>query len=511
MTSFLRTAFRIACIVLTRSMVWFVAGLLTWCTCISPARAQSAGHVDEPFGPAVHGRLLVSYRSGELPADLEAETAHAGASVIRRHAALGVAVIEMSATNADAMRLRLAADPLVEAVVEDRVVYAHSVTVAPAPPPAPAPSVAAPQGWAVRRVGGFGGTSAEHGPWSVTQGAGVRIAILDSGIDAAHPAFANKIALNVSEIDQAALPSACDDGSPADQQGHGTWTASLAAGAAGTTAWPIAGVAPQATLLNIKVLERMPGKPGDITSCATGQAAGLLSWVLQGIDDAVNAHADVISLSLGTLVDISTGDGAGLKVIFDHATHAATRAGVVIIAAAGNDGFDVSGSKYIELPAQARDVVALVASTNPACAENLAPNATCTAGPETVPYYSNRGSALNALAAPGGSYPAGPAGDLAAVSGWILGACSQGRPGTASGVPADAGHSFGCFNLGHSGYVQAMGTSASAPLAAGVVALIRAAHPAWAPAEVVAALRGSALQVTGMPVALVSATSALAR
>ena len=49
----------------------------------------------------------------------------------------------------------------------------------------------------------------------------------------------------------------------------------------------------------------------DPTGCTYGQAAGLLSWVLQGIEDAITNRADVISLSLGTLVDITTGDGAG--------------------------------------------------------------------------------------------------------------------------------------------------------------------------------------------------------
>ena len=92
-----------------------------------------------------------------------------------------------------------------------------------------------PQGWAVRAAGGYGdgvpGGSAT-GPWNTTLGAGVRIAILDSGVDANHPDIRPNLALNLSEINQTVLPSPCDDGSPQDQSGHGTWTASLAAGAA---------------------------------------------------------------------------------------------------------------------------------------------------------------------------------------------------------------------------------------------------------------------------------------
>ena len=189
------------------------------------------------------------------------------------------------------------------------------------------------------------------------------------------------------------MPSACDDGSPQDQQGHGTWTASLAAGAlgAGTGARRRRrppGHPPQHQGARAHARRpRPPSRPHRLH--ATARPPGLLSWVIQGIEDAVSNRADIISLSLGTLVDITTGDGAGLKATFDHATHAAFNAGTILIAAAGNDGFDLSNQNYIELPAQARDVLAIVASTNPACAENLAPGATCTAGPVTLPYYSN--------------------------------------------------------------------------------------------------------------------------
>jgi len=97
---------------------------------------------------------------------------------------------------------------------------------------------------------------------------------------------------------------------------------------------------------------------------------------------------------------------------------------------------------------------------------------------------------LNALAAPGGSYPEGPD---AGVSGFVRGACSRGLPHTTDGPPADTAHSLGCFALGHAAYIQAMGTSASAPLAAGVAALLRAAHPEWDVSTLVARLRASAL------------------
>jgi subtilisin family serine protease len=251
----------------------------------------------------------------------------------------------------------------------------------------------------------------------------------------------------------------------------------------------VIGVAPQASILNIKVVERLPSAVGSSATaqCEAGDGSGLLSWVIKGIQDAVANKAGVISLSLGTLVDITTGDGAGWVSQMDSVTYAASQAGAVIIAAAGNNGVDLTNSKYADIPAQNRNVLPVVASTNPACAENF--NNVCTPGPAARAYYSNYGSIMNAIAAPGGSVPmASPIG----VSGYVRGACSRGLPSTVDGLPSTRGQSFGCFSFGHTPYVQAIGTSAAAPLVAGAAAVLRAAHPSWTAAQTISALLSSA-------------------
>ena len=464
-------------------------------------------------------RLLVMYRTTAVDPQLAAQVRARHGAVAGRLESFGIAVVQAQPGDGENLRRVLAARPEIAWVAHDRVLQGSAVRVRPVTAHLDTKGAMTPdsfytaseQDWAVKQAGGYGARvpgGPAHGAWDASMGNGVTIAIVDSGVDSTHPDIAPNLVGAASLVDQSVMPSPCDDGSPQDQDGHGTWAASLAAGALGARTGLMVGVAPQAELMSVKVLERMPaaGAADTTTLCTNGAPAGLMSWVLAGIEAASAAHADIISLSVGGLLDTYSGEDAGLIAMFDRATYQATQNGSLVVAALGNDGQSLDNSRYMEMPAQATDVVAVMASTNPACAQNLNSGATCQEGSAALAYYSNYGVTLNAVAAPGGSYP--ETSTATGETGFVRGACSMGLPHTANGLPALRGHSFGCFDQGHAQYVEAMGTSAAAPLVAGVAALIKGAQPHLSPTQIANLLRTTAsLAVPAMP--QVSAAAAL--
>ncbi len=157
--------------------------------------------------------------------------------------------------------------------------------------------------------------------WSKTKGAGAVVAVLDSGISMYHPDRANVIAST----------SFVPDEEVEDFDGHGTHTSGTVAAADNDIG--VVGVAPEADLLIAKV--------------ADNEGDGRISWVISGIEWAVNNGADVISMSLGTTEYAAS---------FENACDNAYDAGVLLVAAAGNDG-----SSTLEYPAAFDSVISVAA------------------------------------------------------------------------------------------------------------------------------------------------------
>jgi subtilisin family serine protease len=138
--------------------------------------------------------------------------------------------------------------------------------------------------------------------WPKTHGAGAVVAVLDTGISMYHPDRGN-VRMSTSFVSGETVE---------DGDGHGTHTSGTIAAA--DNGIGVVGVAPDAELLIAKVLD----------DTGTGQT----SWLISGIEWAVQNGANVISMSLG-----GTDNAASLET----ACNQAFGAGVLLVAAAGND------------------------------------------------------------------------------------------------------------------------------------------------------------------------------
>ncbi|WP_308288520.1 S8 family serine peptidase [Streptomyces macrolidinus] len=172
------------------------------------------------------------------------------------------------------------------------------------------------------------------------RGAGTTIAVIDTGIDYSHPDLGGGSGPDHKVVGGHDFVNNDDD--PTDDNGHGTHVAGIIA-ADGQRPDGVLGVAPEAQLTAYKVLD--------------ADGAGYTSDIIAGLEAAVdpaNPHrADVVNLSLG-------GPGDGTDPLGLAAT-AATKLGVVVVAAAGNTG---PGVGTVSTPALADGVLSVGASTS---------------------------------------------------------------------------------------------------------------------------------------------------
>ncbi|MDG4791510.1 S8 family serine peptidase [Micromonospora sp. WMMD1102] len=324
---------------------WMAAGLGVLLVVTGPVvPADPARAADEPLrrviveltGPAAI--TAVPAAAGATALTLDAATAQrlaaARQTLSGQHRTLldradqaGITVREHRSTtlltNAIAMRVsesqlaRLRGLPGVAAVHQDRPVRAHVEHSVPL--------VGAPQVWDRSDADG-----------RAVRGHGTTVAILDTGVDYTNPSLGGGFGPGRRVV--GGYDFANGDADPMDDNGHGTHVAGIVAGNGAVT-----GVAPEAELTAYKVLD--------------GDGAGYDSWILAGIEAAVdpaNPHrADVINMSLG-----APGDGTDL---IGRAATAATEAGVVVVASAGNSG---PAAQTIGSPAAADGVISVGASVS---------------------------------------------------------------------------------------------------------------------------------------------------
>ncbi|MHB1242826.1 MAG: S8 family peptidase [Gaiellaceae bacterium] len=294
------------------------------------------------------------------------------------------------------------------------------------------------------------GAPALWGPSLANAGQGMKIAIIDEGIDQTHPLFSpagytmpagypkGQAAYTTAKVIVArafppARPAWKHASKPFDPEysSHGTHVAGIAAGNANTLAEGsrISGVAPRAYLGNYKALTI----PTDADVGLDGNSPELVA----AIEAAVADGMDVINMSLGE-PEIEPSRDIVVKAI-----GAAARAGVVTVVAAGND-YEEFGRGSVGSPGSAPEAITVGAVT------------TTRSGPDDVvaSFSSSGPTPLSLRLKPEVSAPG---------------------VGILSAAPGAA-------------YSTLSGTSMAAPHVAGAAALLLQRHPEWTPAQVKSAL-----------------------
>ncbi len=204
-------------------------------------------------------------------------------------------------------------------------------------------------GEAVMEAAGFADTSAATWGLQATRvasstlsGRGLRVAILDTGIDLQHPDFAGR-----SITPKSFVPASEPDHSHLDRQGHGTHCTGTACGSRAPGSGSRYGVAHEADIFCGKVLALNP---------LNGRASGADGWILAGINWALANRCDIISMSLGG--PVNTPD---FPQSYESAARQALAAGTVILAAAGNDSERPAFVRPVSRPANCPSIIAVAA------------------------------------------------------------------------------------------------------------------------------------------------------
>jgi serine protease AprX len=311
-------------------------------------------------------------------------------------------------------------------------------------------------------LGAMERTSATVGATAIRQqfgydGSGIGVAVIDSGTTSWHDDLATPGG-GTQRVDQF-VDFVNGYQAPYDDYGHGTHVAGIIAGNGFDSGGARSGIAPGAHLVVLKVLD--------------GSGSGRISDVIAALDYVVN-HKDALNIRV---VNMSVATGVYESYSTDPLTLAAQRAvaaGIVVVAAAGNYGRDQNGATHyggITAPGNAPWVLTVGASSH---------MGTIDRADDTIAAFSSRGpTAVDYIAKP----------DLVAPG---VGTESLSDPNSAFYVNKSAYLLSGTVPTSYLPYLSLSGTSMSAPVVTGTVALMLQANPTLTPNQIKAILQYTA-------------------
>lgn len=268
-------------------------------------------------------------------------------------------------------------------------------------------------------------------------GQGIGIAVIDTGI-APHPDLIKRQNRIVAFWDTSAPNQA--SGKPYDDNGHGTHVAGIAAGDGYSSSGTYCGIAPASHLIGIRILNRKgSGKTEDMLTA--------FDWIL--------AHRHtyqirIVNISIGCSSAECLQDGENSLLV--QGAEKLWDAGLVVVAAAGNEGPDPMS---ITVPGISRRIITVGASDD---------QHTPSRRQDQTPLYSGRGPTTSCIRKPD--------------------------------IVAPGHHITSCRST--SGYTTKSGTSMATPMVSGAIALLLSAYPDMTNLEVKIRLKNSAVDL-GLP------------
>ncbi|MFC4020857.1 type VII secretion-associated serine protease mycosin [Micromonospora sp. GCM10011542] len=233
-------------------------------------------------------------------------------------------------------------------------------TVVAAPSPAAAAPTCGPAGgpapaetpWPLSRL-------EPSSAWPLSRGAGVTVAVIDSGVSATHPVLKGQV---VEGRDYNGLPARQGR---CDLAGHGTIVAGIIAGREGTGV-PFSGIAPAARILPVRVL---PDTRRTTDEALPGEIARAIRWAVDNGADVINLSlvtlprpelAEAVEYALAKQVVVVAAAGNRQESQQDQPAYPAAYPGVIAVAGVdeqgGHVGSSVSGS-YVDIAAPGLNIV----------------------------------------------------------------------------------------------------------------------------------------------------------